>query len=941
MTDNRLQRLHDAGQSIWLDFIDRPMLRNGELARRIRDDALTGMTSNPTIFEKALAEGTAYDDQIRSASGEFTAMELFELVETTDVRDACDIFRPTYDAANGADGFVSIEVSPGAANDATATIAEAQRLWGTVDRPNVMVKVPGTVEGAKAVRALTAAGINVNITLLFAIEAHARVIDAYMTGLEDRVAAGKALDHVHSVASFFVSRVDTEVDKRLDAAAKANGANEQTFKTLHGKAAIANAKLAYRLFQQQTASPRWKALVARGATVQRPLWASTSTKNPAYRDVMYVETLIGPDTVNTMPPETMDAFRDHGTAKLTIEDDVEGAKKVLSDLDAVEISLDKITDELVVEGVASFAEAADKFYAALAAKREKILDGNLLRMNAELGGPAKDVVDAEIKKQSHIGAPRKLWSHDKSYWTNADEDKWLGWLDIVQRELGDLSQLENFAKTVQAEKITDVVLLGMGGSSLGSDVLSEVFGERPGWPKVYVLDSTDPDRIATVANAITLASAMFIVASKSGSTLEPNILKDYFFDRVTKAGGHAGKHFVAITDPGSSMEKTAKQQDFAHIFYGDPPIGGRFSVLSKFGLVPAAAMGLDIKRLLTDTQKIVVSCGEYAPPDANPGVKLGAMLGALARDCGRDKITIVASKALSSVGTWMEQLIAESTGKHGKGLIPIDREPLGNPKNYGNDRVFLHVHLAGSEDRPGALKALAEAGHPVISLSIEDSYQIGQLFYVCEVAIAIVGSVIGINPFDQPDVEAAKIGARDLTQKFEDTGKLNTGSPILEDEGIALYADDTSREALKDAKTLNDALRAHFKRIGADDYAAFLAFLEQTDGHDARLQSIRLKLRDRKACATCVEYGPRYLHSTGQDYKGGPNSGVFVVITAEHKQDLAIPGRKASFGTVQLAQAIGDFSVLNQRARRVVRIHLKDIDSGLKRLSEAVDAALQ
>jgi transaldolase len=372
VSDNPLKSLNAVGQAIWLDFIDRPMLRNGDLERRIRDDALTGMTSNPTIFEKALAEGSAYDDQIRSAAGDFTAMELFELIATTDVRDACDLFRGTYDRTNGADGFVSIEVSPGAANDARATISEATRLWATVDRPNVMVKVPGTVEGATAVRQLTANGVNVNITLLFAIEAHKRVIDAYIAGLEDRVQTGKDISKIHSVASFFVSRVDTEVDKRLDAAVAKSPTNQETLKSLHGKAAIANAKLAYRLFQSEIATPRWKALASKGATVQRPLWASTSTKNPAYRDVMYVEQLIGPDTVNTMPPQTIDAFRDHGVVARTVDANVDEAQRTIDTLEQNGISMRDVTDKLLTDGLASFQKSFDTLLNGLEKKTKAL-----------------------------------------------------------------------------------------------------------------------------------------------------------------------------------------------------------------------------------------------------------------------------------------------------------------------------------------------------------------------------------------------------------------------------------------------------------------------------------------------------------------------------------------------------------------------------------------
>jgi transaldolase len=369
MPENRLQRLHEAGVSIWLDYIDRTILRNGELVRRIREDALTGMTSNPTIFEKALAEGTTYDEQLRSARSGLTAMELFELVETSDVRDACDLFMPVYKATKGGDGYVSIEVSPGAANDAHATVAEAQRLWAMVDRPNVMIKVPGTDEGAVAVRMLIGAGLNVNITLLFAIEAHRRVIDAYLTGLEDRRKAGKTIEGIASVASFFVSRVDTEIDKRLDAlAATKSGAERERVLALRGKAAIANAKLAYKLFRDEFTTSRYATLQNAGARLQRPLWASTGVKNPSYRDTLYVEELVGSDTVNTMPPALMDAFKDHGEVRRTVDQDLDGARRVLAELAAVGIDMKDVTDKLLRDGLASFQKSFDSLTAGLAKK---------------------------------------------------------------------------------------------------------------------------------------------------------------------------------------------------------------------------------------------------------------------------------------------------------------------------------------------------------------------------------------------------------------------------------------------------------------------------------------------------------------------------------------------------------------------------------------------
>jgi transaldolase/glucose-6-phosphate isomerase len=936
---NRLKELHSLGQSVWLDNLSRHLIRCGDLGRLIAQDGVRGMTSNPSIFEKAISHGNDYDDDISHYVGEGEDVgQIFRHLSVRDIQEAADALRPVYDESKGGDGFISIEVSPYIAMETDPTVAEAKSLWQEIDRPNLMVKVPGTKAGIPAIRALTAAGLNINITLLFAREMYGKVAEAYIAGLEDRAAKGEDISKIASVASFFVSRIDTKADAAIEDKLKdAKDGARAGLQALRGKIAIANAKLAYQQYKRYFSGAAWQKLADKGARPQRLLWASTGTKNKAYPDTLYIDTLIGPDTVNTMPPETMDAFRDHGTPKATLEDDVDGAKKVLADFEAAGISLDRITDTLVSEGVALFADAADKLYGALADKRAKILDGGLARLSVAPGESAQKAVDAEMK--AHGDASRRLWAGDKSFWTGADEDKWLGWLDIVSRELGDVATLRDFAKTT--EGFSDAVLLGMGGSSLGADVLDEIFGQCESHPKLHVLDSTDPGRIATVTAAITLEKTMFIVASKSGTTLEPNILKDYFFDLVRKTGAaKPGKQFVAITDPGSAMEMTAKTEGFAHIFLGDPAIGGRYSVLSKFGLVPAAAMGLDIERILRETERMAVSCAALAPPAANPGVKLGIALGALANECGRDKVTILASRELKSIGTWLEQLIAESTGKQGKGLIPVSGEPLGEPDDYGEDRVFVHLHLAGADEPDAQLRALEEAGHPVIRIVIEDTYQIGQIFYLWEIAIAVAGAVLGINPFDQPDVEAAKVKARELTDAYEKTGALKKEEPIFALNGFSVYAGGKANEGLRGGNSLAQILRAHFERVEEDDYVALLAYLEQNAAHEAELQAMRLKLRDNKTVATCLGFGPRFLHSTGQAYKGGPNTGVFLTITCDHKTDIAIPGRKASFGTVQLAQALGDCAVLNERGRRALRIHLSDAGKGLAALGEAIDEAL-
>jgi len=938
---NRVKQLEQYGQSVWLDFLSREFVHGSEFHRMIEEDGLKGMTSNPAIFEKAFSQGTAYDDDIRRQTDEGCSVgTIFRRLSVADIQTACDALRPVYDRNNRADGFVSIEVSPYIGFDTDASIAEARALWKEVARPNLMVKIPGTREGVPAIRQCLSEGININITLLFARSAYEAVLEAYLSALETLSQKGR-IDSVASVASFFVSRIDSKVDAELDRRmAQADGDTRKTLESLKGKIAIANAKLAYQHYNQVSASERWKNLAAKGARPQRLLWASTSTKNKAYPDTLYVDTLIGRDTINTMPPETLEAFRDHGHLAATLDADVDTARNQLAQLEKLGVSLDRITDELVTEGVEKFAEAADQLYTALAQKRAKILGKKLLAANFALADAAAKV-DNQISVWTKAGNVRRLWARDKSLWTGADEDRWLGWLDISQRELADVGTLEAFARDVRGEGAKDTALLGMGGSSLGAEVLGETLG-RDGWPKLHVLDSTDPEQVLSVERATTPATTLYLVSSKSGSTLEPNILRDHFLHVTREAGenGKAGARFAAITDPGSALEQEAKRDGFRNIFLGDPAIGGRFSVLSKFGLVPAATAGIDVGRLLKEAECMRESCADMVPPSANPGIRLGIALGVLARDYGRDKITIVASPEVASVGAWLEQLIAESTGKKGKGLIPVDKEPIGAPEAYGNDRVFVHLCFGDSDAHGVALSALSQRGHPVIRLAINDKYQIAQIFFVWEIAIGVAGAVIGINPFDQPDVEATKQKTRALTDRIERGDSPSRQRPDFVHDGVFVFADPAIKKGCAEARSLAECLRLHLNRLGANDYFALLAYMQRNADHETALERLRLRVRDTKRVATCLGFGPRYLHSTGQAYKGGLNSGVFLTLTCDHKEDVPLENRKLSFGAVELAQAQGDFDVLTERGRRAMRVHLHDVSRGLGALSDAVTQAL-
>lgn len=948
---NPVKALESHGQAVWLDFLARGFVAKGDLKKLIDTDAVKGVTSNPAIFEKAIGSSDEYDAPIAEAlkSGDKSPADLFEHIAVEDIQHAADVLKPVYDKMKGDDGFVSLEVSPYLANDTKGTIIEAERLWASVKRPNLMVKVPATPEGLPAIQQLIGEGISINVTLLFAQKTYIEVAEAYLNGLEKYVAGGGDPSHVASVASFFVSRIDAQVDKQLDdKIARANDPSEKArLKDLKGKVAIANAKLAYQEYLKLFAGPRWEKLKAKGAKPQRLLWASTGVKSKDYRDTLYVEELIGKNTVNTVPPATLDAFRDHGEVRDSLEENVEDAKKVLADLAKTGISLDAITTHLVEDGVKLFADAADKLYGAVAHKRATSLGNGIGSQKLALGDGITKKVATSTEEWRGSAKIRRLWHKDKSVWTGADEDKWLGWLNSAFAEKAKLADYADFAKWVKAQGFTDAVVLGMGGSSLGPEVLAQTFAEVSGFPKLHVLDSTDPAQVAAMGKAVKIASTLFIVSSKSGGTTEPNVMKNYFFDEVTKAVGadKAGSHFVAVTDPGSSLEKVAKTQKFARIFHGDPTIGGRYSVLSPFGLVPAAAAGVDLAKLLDLTLSMVRSCGPDVPPAENPGVQLGLAMGNAGLD-GRDKVTILSSKKIADFGAWAEQLIAEFTGKDGKGLIPIDGETLGEPSVYGTDRFFIDLRTSGEDDKAhdDKLAALEKAGHPVARIVMPSIDHLGQEFFRFEIATAVAGSILGINPFNQPDVEAAKIKTRELTEAFEKTGSLPPETPVVSSKDADLYTDDSNAELLKKAGADGDLtswLKAHFRRVTPGDYVALLAYVERDGAHIDTLQQMRMAVRDKKKVATCAEFGPRFLHSTGQAYKGGPDTGVFLQITADDAKDLAIPDYRASFGVIKAAQARGDFGVLTDRNRRALRVHLKgDLKTGLAVLDKAITAAL-
>ncbi len=561
-----------------------------------------------------------------------------------------------------------------------------------------------------------------------------------------------------------------------------------------------------------------------------------------------------------------------------------------------------------------------------------------------LPGKLEALVNASIDDWKKNEKVRRLWQRDASVWTGSDEGQWLGWLDIVEKQLAQLDVFKKVAADVKKAKFKHALLLGMGGSSLCPEVLRMTFGKIKGFPALHVLDSTDPAQIKAIEAQVDLKSTICIVSSKSGSTLEPNIYKQYFFEQIKKKVGakEAGNRFIAITDPGSKMQQVAEADKFRHIFFGVPSIGGRYSALSNFGMIPAAVMGLDAAKFLKNTQEMVKACGASVAADKNPGVLLGAILGTAARE-GADKVTIISSPGISDLGAWLEQLIAESTGKQGKGIIPVDREKLAKPTAYGNDRVFAYLRLETKPDKKqdAAVAALEKDGLPVVRISVKNTYNLGQEFFRWEIATAVAGAIIGINAFNQPDVEASKIETRKLTSEYESTGKLPPEAPFFEAEGLKFYADAKNVAALSGAATLRDLMKLHLDRINAGDYFGVLAYITMNEANEGALQVIRHNVRDAKKVATVLGFGPRFLHSTGQAYKGGPDTGVFLQITCDDKIDFAVPGQKYTFGVVKAAQARGDFAVLAERGRRALRVHVgKNVKADLAKLSKAVQKAL-
>jgi transaldolase/glucose-6-phosphate isomerase len=878
-TQTSIDELRAAGQSVWLDYLRRGLIKSGELQKMVRQGWIRGVTSNPTIFQKAISGSRDYEESIsRIAAEGLSGYDAFLQLAGEDIRLAADVLRPVYDESGGADGFVSFEAQPAGA---AAMVAEARRMFQVVGRPNVMIKIPGVPEGPRAVEDLTSDGINVNITLLFDVDVYERFAEAYIRGLERRLEDGLPVDRIASVASFFVSRVDTKADKRL-----AEGS------PLRGRIAIANAVAAYRRFQDVFSGPRWERLQQAGAMLQRPLWASTGTKNPEYSDVLYVEELVAPHTVNTMPEATLNAFLDHGRVQPNaVSDAIPESERILEEAATAGIDLHAIAAELLDEGLAAFGADFEKLLAEIEkAMQRQAPDWTAARGTLTGGADVSRALASRLAELERAEVICRIWRGDFRVWaedaTEITKPNRLGWLTVVDQMREETDGLRRFAEEVRADGIDSVVLLGMGGSSLAPEVLYSVYGGHG--VQLQMLDTTVAADILRVERSIDLRKTLFIVASKSGTTIETTSQFAYFWDKAPD-----GRHFVAITDPGTPLAALGRERGFRRVFLNPESIGGRYSALSFFGLVPAALLGIDLDAFLDTAEEMQQACHYCLPPEENPGAWLGAILGEAAL-AGRDKLTLVLPDELASLGDWLEQLIAESTGKLGRGILPVAGEKLGPPEAYGVDRVFVAL---GSH---ASLVALEAAGHPVVRLPFRGPEQLSAEFYRWEFATAVAGHILEINPFDQPNVQQSK----DAAARHLQSGPYTPAR----------------------MKSVLELLQV----VRPGDYISILAYLPRTATTRARLEELRSKLRRRFTVATTIGFGPRYLHSTGQIHKGGANNGVFFQLLEDDPEDIPIPGKPFSFGALKRAQADGDLEALLQAGRRAVRTRPDLLEAALR-----------
>jgi len=922
--------LYKAGQGPWLDTISRKLLRSGTLKAYIEESGLLGVTSNPSIFQQSISQGEGYERDIqkllkRGAS----TVEIYDALTVSDIRETCDLFLPVFKKTGGEHGFVSLEVLPNLAFNEEATVAEAKRLFRLVNRPNVMIKVPATEQGVSAVRRLIGEGINVNVTLIFSQLSYRNVANAYLEGLEAFAKNGGDLSRVHSVASVFVSRIDTDIDKQLDAklATEKDSAKRMLLADLKGKAAIANSKMIYQVFKELFDTARFRGLKDQGAYVQKPLWASTSTKNPSYPDLIYVETLVGKDTVNTLPQNTWEALLSHGEIHQdAVEENIPEAEAVIAELKNLGIDIHAVCDRLQTEGVRSFVNSFESLMTTLEKKRETKMATAVkvaISLPEDLKKNVADTLAQFAKKDLHsrwLGKDPTLWSNDAAHQKVILNR--LGWVDNCEKITGKLYEIDELQEKLFKAKVRDIVLLGMGGSSLAAEVLSLIL-KKPAYQvkgalkgiRFHLLDTTDPASILKVEKAVRYPTTVFLVGSKSGSTIETRSQYRYFFDRVMKFykgdENKAAERFVIITDHGSPLETLGRSKTFGGLFLNPQDIGGRYSALSFFGLVPAALLGIDIRQVLADSQRFLDGMRSVKDISKNEGIALGILLGALALK-GKDKLTFWTSPELASFADWAEQLIAESTGKDGKGITPVAGEPSLDLDRYASDRVFVMLRLKGENEKLWAarVQGLKAKGFPVLDFVWSDGANVGGEFLRWEVATSFASVVLKVNPFDEPNVTESKNITNRLLEDVKKKKALPKPGKLLAVKKPVLTP--------ADKKTLAD----FFAKLPKNGFVSLLAYVDRSPATKKVLQGLQKSMASALKVPVLSGFGPRYLHSIGQLYKGGPRQGIFIEFFVKDIKDVKVPGEVYGFSQLKRAQAMGDYEAISSKGLSVLAVDL-------------------
>ena len=916
---NKSEMVNKNGQSIWFDNIDRFLLESGWFSDQIQQKTFVGVTSNPSIFQNAIANGTAYNQDIQTmAWSGLPTKEIYENQVVADIQAAADLMLPIYFDTKGKDGYVSLEVDPLLAHNTNATISEAKRLWKKVGRGNLMIKIPATIAGISAIKAVIAEGINVNVTLIFSTERYLEVIDAYLTGLENRLTKQLAINEIHSVASFFISRMDVMVENLVGQKDLSKDDRTDIEKKVFGKVGIQNALNAYAAFDESIKSERFQKIAEAGGNIQRPLWASTGTKNPASSDVLYVDNLILPHTVNTVPPKTLDAWLDHGSietiAKKSFTEEFQKSQKILGEIG---IDIEAVFKDLEDEGVEKFSSAQTSLFETIERKKNRFI--------AQLGLPLGVISQKLVELDENQFVDRFFQPDVSLFTTEPDEEQEVlnrrGWLNAPDDSRSLIPEVESLLADLLEEGFSHAVVLGMGGSSLAPEVFSQVFKGQPEISKrglaVSILDSTDPEQILDKLNSIPLKKTLFIASSKSGTTVEMKSLVSYFMDQLAKNGQeNPGMQFICITDPKTALEDFAVKNRFRRIINADANVGGRYSALIAFGLVPAILAGIDGAALLENAAFMRDKCGSDNAIKQNPAFVLAAIL-FMAYTSDIDKLTIIADEGYRSFGSWLEQLVAESSGKNGNGLIPVDREPQTDVSRYSGDRIFYYLRNDGKS--APLVSSLLDSGFTVLTSDLQKPYNIAGEMYKWEVAVAGFCCMIGVNPFNQPNVQASKAMATKLIEVFKTSDTTSDDNLLFENNVFALYSSSVSA----DNGLSNDHLLQEIFEPNAGEYFAINAFLPRISHYEKTLYAFRKSLLEKFSLPVTIGFGPRFLHSTGQLHKGGKNNGLFIVVTQEPQVDINIPGEGINFSTLEKAQAFGDIQALESHERRVVRVHFK------------------